>query len=145
RRAVPDGPRPARRLSHDVRRRERAGRRSGMSAGLGQITGVGVGPGDPDLVTVRAVRIIKAADVIAYHSAAHGRSIARAAAEPYLRAGQAEEVLRYPVTTEVSDHPDGYAGAMAEFYAEVTERLARHLQDGRDVVVLCEGDPSLYG
>jgi precorrin-2 C20-methyltransferase / precorrin-3B C17-methyltransferase len=111
----------------------------------GQLAGVGVGPGDPDLVTVRAARLITAADVIAYHCAPHGRSIARAAAEPYLRAGQTEEVLRYPVTTEGSDHPAGYAGAMAEFYAEVTQRLARHLQDGRDVVVLCEGDPSLYG
>lgn len=111
----------------------------------GQITGVGVGPGDPDLVTVRAARLITAADVVAYHCAQHGRSIARAAAEPYLRAGQTEEVLRYPVTTEITDHPGGYDGAMADFYAEITERLARYLRDGRDVVVLCEGDPSLYG
>jgi precorrin-2 C20-methyltransferase / precorrin-3B C17-methyltransferase len=121
------------------------GGRSEMSGRPGQITGVGVGPGDPDLVTVRAARLITAADVIAYHCAAHGRSIARAAAEPYLREGQVEEMLRYPVTTEVSDHPGGYAGAMAEFYEEVTQRLARHLQDGRNVVVLCEGDPSFYG
>jgi len=119
--------------------------RSEVSGRPGQITGVGVGPGDPDLVTVRAARLITAADVIAYHCAAHGRSIARAAAEPYLREGQIEEVLRYPVTTEASDHPGGYAGAMAKFYADVTQRLARHLQYGRDVVVLCEGDPSLYG
>jgi precorrin-2 C20-methyltransferase / precorrin-3B C17-methyltransferase len=116
-----------------------------MSDRAGQVTGVGVGPGDPGLVTVRAARLIKAAGVIAYHCAAHGRSIARAAAEPYLRPGQAEEVLRYPVTTEASDHPGGYAGAMTEFYAEAAERLGRHLQAGRDVVVLCEGDPSLYG
>jgi len=116
-----------------------------VSTRPGQITGVGVGPGDPDLVTIRAARLISAAYVVAYHCAAHGRSIARAAAEPYLRDGQVEEVLRYPVTTEVSDHPGGYDGAMAQFYAEATERLARHLQDGRDVVVLCEGDPSLYG
>jgi len=119
--------------------------RSELSGRPGQITGVGVGPGDPELVTVRAARLITEADVIAYHCAPHGRSIARAAAEPYLHEGQVEEVLRYPVTTEASDHPSGYAGAMAEFYAEVTQRLARHLQDGRDVVVLCEGDPSLYG
>jgi precorrin-2 C20-methyltransferase / precorrin-3B C17-methyltransferase len=116
-----------------------------MSERPGRITGVGVGPGDPDLVTVRAAGLVTAADVIAYHCGPHGRSIARAAAEPYLRAGQAEEVLSYPVTTEVSDHPGGYDGAMAEFYAEATERLARHLSGGRDVVVLCEGDPSLYG
>jgi precorrin-2 C20-methyltransferase/precorrin-3B C17-methyltransferase len=116
-----------------------------MSPRPGQITGVGVGPGDPELVTVRAARLISAADVIAYHCAAHGRSIARAAAVPYLRAGQTEEVLRYPVTTQTSEHPGGYEGAMAEFYTEATDRLARHLRDGRDVVVLCEGDPSFYG
>jgi precorrin-2 C20-methyltransferase / precorrin-3B C17-methyltransferase len=116
-----------------------------MSARAGQVSGVGVGPGDPDLVTVRAARLITAAGVIAYHCAPHGQSIARAAAEPYLRAGQVEEVLRYPVTTEASDHPDGYAGAMAGFYTEAAERLAGHLEAGRDVVVLCEGDPSLYG
>jgi precorrin-2 C20-methyltransferase/precorrin-3B C17-methyltransferase len=111
----------------------------------GRLTGVGVGPGDPDLVTFRAAKIITAADVIAYHCAAHGRSIARAAALPYLRAGQLEEVLRYPVTTEQASHPGGYPAALADFYAEAEQRLAGHLASGRDVAVLCEGDPAVYG
>lgn len=111
----------------------------------GRLTGVGVGPGDPELVTVRAARLIGEADVVAYHCARHGRSIARRAAEPYLHPGQIEEVLRYPVTTGEADHRDGYEGALADFYREACRRLARHLTQGRDVVVLCEGDPSLYG
>ena len=110
----------------------------------GVLYGVGLGPGDPDLVTVKAARLIGAADVIAYHSARHGRSVARSIAQPYLRGDQAEEQLVYPVTTEATDHPGGYQGAMEEFYAAAAERLAAHLAAGRDVVLLAEGDPLFY-
>ncbi|MEU7818316.1 precorrin-2 C(20)-methyltransferase [Pseudonocardia sp. NPDC049154] len=111
----------------------------------GTLYGVGLGPGDPDLVTIKAARLIGAADVIAYHSARHGRSIARRIAEPHLRGHQIEEPLVYPVTTETVDHPGGYQGAIDEFYAEAAERLAAHLAAGRDVVLLAEGDPLFYG
>src|SRR3954465_10339747 len=111
----------------------------------GTLWGVGLGPGDPELVTVKAARLIGAADVIAYHSARHGRSIARRIAEPHLRGDQIEEALVYPVTTETVDHPGGYQGAIDEFYAAAAERLAAHLDAGRDVVVLAEGDPFFYG
>ncbi|MGW0892051.1 precorrin-2 C(20)-methyltransferase [Saccharopolyspora sp. NPDC002578] len=111
----------------------------------GRLFGVGLGPGDPELVTVKAARLIGEADVIAYHSARHGRSIARSVAEPYLRAGQVEEPLVYPVTTETTNHPGGYQGAIDEFYAEAAERLAAHLAAGRTVALLCEGDPFFYG
>lgn len=110
----------------------------------GTLYGVGLGPGDPELVTVKAARIIGEADVVAYHSARHGRSIARRIAEPYLRAGQLEEHLVYPVTTETTDHPGGYAGAMEDFYREAADRIAAHLAAGRDVALLAEGDPLFY-
>ncbi len=105
---------------------------------------MGLGPGDPELVTVKAARVIGEADVVAYHSARHGRSIARRIAEPYLRPGQIEEHLVYPVTTETTDHPGGYAGAMEDFYRESAERIAAHLDAGRDVALLAEGDPLFY-
>jgi precorrin-2 C20-methyltransferase / precorrin-3B C17-methyltransferase len=110
----------------------------------GTLYGVGLGPGDPELVTVKAARLIGAADVVAYHCARHGRSVARAIAEPYLRGDQVEERLVYPVTTEVTDHPGGYEGAMEEFYAAAADRLTAHLAAGRDVVLLAEGDPLFY-
>ncbi len=116
-----------------------------MKDRTGRLYGVGLGPGDPELVTVKAARILAEVDVIAYHSARHGRSIARGVAAPYLRAGQVEEALVYPVTTESTDHPGGYRGALAEFYERCAERLAVHLDAGRDVAVLAEGDPFFYG
>ncbi|MFD2469943.1 precorrin-2 C(20)-methyltransferase [Amycolatopsis silviterrae] len=111
----------------------------------GRLYGVGLGPGDPELMTVKAARLIGEADVIAYHCARHGRSIARSVAEPYLREGQLEERLVYPVTTETTDHPGGYEGAIADFYELSAKKLAEHLDAGRDVVLLCEGDPFFYG
>ncbi|MBM7089760.1 precorrin-2 C(20)-methyltransferase [Streptomyces sp. S12] len=111
----------------------------------GKLYGVGLGPGDPSLMTVRAVEVIAEADVVAYHSARHGRSIARSIAARHLRADHIEERLVYPVTTETTDHPGGYQGAMDDFYAEASARLAAHLDAGRTVAVLAEGDPLFYG
>src|SRR3979490_211331 len=110
----------------------------------GTLWGVGLGPGDPELVTVKAARVIAEADVVAYHSARHGRSIARGIAEPYFRPGQIEEHLVYPVTTETTEHPGGYAGAMEDFYRESADRIAAHLDAGRNVALLAEGDPLFY-
>ncbi|GGQ72696.1 ATP-binding protein [Streptomyces asoensis] len=96
-------------------------------------------------MTVRAVEVIAGADVVAYHSARHGRSIARSIAARHIREDHIEEALVYPVTTETTDHPGGYKGAMEEFYAEASARLAAHLDAGRTVAVLAEGDPLFYG
>jgi precorrin-2 C20-methyltransferase/precorrin-3B C17-methyltransferase len=115
-----------------------------LSSTHGTLFGVGLGPGDPELVTVKAARLIASAEVIAYHCARHGRSIARSIAEPYLRGGQIEEQLVYPVTTESVDHPGGYEGAMSDFYEAAAARLAAHLSAGRDVVLLAEGDPLFF-
>ncbi|MBN6056551.1 precorrin-2 C(20)-methyltransferase [Nonomuraea sp. RK-328] len=114
-------------------------------ATTGRLYGVGLGPGDPELVTVKTARLIGEADVIAYHAARHGRSIARSIALPYMREGQIEELLLYPLTTETTDHPGGYQGALDDFYADCAGRLAAHLDAGRTVVVLAEGDPLFYG
>ncbi|PRQ12049.1 ATP-binding protein [Corynebacterium sp. 13CS0277] len=110
----------------------------------GRVIGVGVGPGDPELLTVAATKALAAADVVAYHAKPGGRSSARAAAAPYLPETVIEEFLEYPVTTGSTAHPGGYAGALADFYAEATARLGAHLAAGRTVVILALGDPMLY-
>ena len=111
----------------------------------GRLYGVGLGPGDPELVTLKAARIIASADVVAYHAGVGKQSNARRIAAGFIPAGAIEEELRYPVTTGTTDHPGGYAGAMAEFYEECADRLGAHLEAGRTVVVLAEGDPMFYG
>ncbi|EFH31688.1 precorrin-3B C17-methyltransferase [Streptomyces pristinaespiralis ATCC 25486] len=97
------------------------------------------------MMTLRAARVIAEADVIAYHCARHGRSIARSIAAPHLRPEHIEERLMYPVTVETTDHPGGYRGALDDFYEQAAARLAAHLDAGRTVAVLAEGDPFFYG
>jgi precorrin-2 C20-methyltransferase/precorrin-3B C17-methyltransferase len=110
----------------------------------GYLYGVGVGPGDQELITLKAARLIQDADVIAYHSGTAGRSIARTIADSLINENVIEELLIYPVTTGPTDHPLGYYGAVDDFYDESAERLSKHLDVGRTVVVLAEGDPLFY-
>lgn len=111
----------------------------------GRFYGVGLGPGDPELITRKAARIIGDADVVAYHAGVNKASYARTIAADLIRPGVLEEELRYPVTTGVTDHPGGYAGALADFYEASAARLAAHLTAGRTVALLTEGDPLFYG
>lgn len=106
---------------------------------------VGVGPGDPELITLKAARLIESADVVAYHQGVGKSSNARRIAAGLFPNGVAEEVLQYPVTTGVVDHPGGYDGAMNDFYDDCERRVGAHLSEGRDVVLLAEGDPLFYG
>ncbi|SEP78915.1 precorrin-2/cobalt-factor-2 C20-methyltransferase [Devosia sp. YR412] len=110
----------------------------------GKLVGVGTGPGDPELLTLKAVRAIESADVIAYFAKQGNSSNARAIVAD-LVTGQIEEQLGYPVTTEIDRRHDDYKSATAAFYAEAAERVAGHLDAGRTVAVLSEGDPLFYG
>ncbi|OAH63445.1 ATP-binding protein [Dietzia cinnamea] len=111
----------------------------------GRLYGVGVGPGDPELLTLKAARLIGAADVVAFHAGRGKESNARRIAADLIPAAAVKERLEYPVTTGTTDHPGGYAGAIADFYERSAARLAEHLAAGRNVVLLSEGDPLFYG
>jgi precorrin-2 C20-methyltransferase/precorrin-3B C17-methyltransferase len=107
----------------------------------GRLYAVGVGPGDPELLTLKAARLIAAADVLAYHSGTHGRSVARSIVADLIGSEVIEELLDYPVTTGPEIN---YYDTLDRFYDASAARLAVHLEAGRDVVVLAEGDPLFY-
>lgn len=115
-----------------------------MSAPRGRLIGIGLGPGDPELVTMKAVRLLREAPVAAYFAKAGCRGHARGIADRWL-SGQIEEPLHYPVTTEIPFDDPAYAACLSSFYAQGAARLAAHLAAGRDVALLCEGDPLFYG
>ncbi|MBW4022796.1 MAG: precorrin-2 C(20)-methyltransferase [Proteobacteria bacterium] len=111
----------------------------------GTLFTLGMGPGDPELLTLKAARILGTAPVVAYFAKAGQRGHARTIAEG--RIGPAAEELRfdYPVTVEIP-HTDGrYVDAMAGCYHAAAEAIAARLGQGLDVALLCEGDPFFYG
>jgi precorrin-2/cobalt-factor-2 C20-methyltransferase len=111
----------------------------------GKLLGVGVGPGDPELMTLKAMRALGEADVIAHFAKAGNASHSRAIAARHWRAGVAELPLLYPVTTELPKCSNGYRDMIREFYDKAAEKIAAHLEAGRVVAVICEGDPLFYG
>jgi precorrin-2/cobalt-factor-2 C20-methyltransferase len=114
-------------------------------SGPGWLIGVGVVPGDPELLTLKAVRAIESAQVVAHFAKAGNPSNARATAEEYLRPGVIELPLLYPVTTE---HPTGdpaYRTAIDAFFDAAAAQIVPHLEAGRSVAVLSEGDPLFFG
>lgn len=117
----------------------------GANVALGMLRGVGLGPGDPELVTVKAARLIGEAEVVAYFAKRGRPSNARAIAERWLRRGCKELLLAYPVTTEVPFDSPEYVAALASFHEESAQEIAAHLCRGCDVTLLCEGDPLFYG
>jgi precorrin-2/cobalt-factor-2 C20-methyltransferase len=111
-----------------------------------RLFGLGLGPGDPDFMTVRARHILERADRLAHFCKRGQRGNARTIADAVVGADPAREIaMVYPVTDEIpADHPD-YAAALRPFYEEVTTRIVGEVEAGRTVAVLCEGDPFFYG
>ncbi len=103
----------------------------------GTLYGVGVGPGDPELMTLKAARLIRAARVVAYPAPDSGESFARSIAAEAIAPGAVEIPMVVPM------RPDRFPAQ--EVYAGAARAIAAHLDEGTDVVVLCEGDPFFYG
>ncbi len=103
----------------------------------GKLYGVGIGPGDPELLTLKALRLIQGAPVLAYPAPDVGDSLARSIVAGHLPGGQIEYPIRIPMVTERFPAQDVYDKAARD--------IAEFLDAGQDVVVLCEGDPFFYG
>ena len=111
---------------------------------MGKIICTGLGPGDPELMSVRAFRLVQSARQVAYFRKAGRAGQARRSVEGLLHSEAVEYPMEYPVTTEMPfDSPD-YDAALSGFYDDWSARLL-DLSQGGDVIVLCEGDPFFYG
>lgn len=109
---------------------------------MARIICTGLGPGDPDLMSVRSDRLIRAATQVAYFRKAGRRGQARQIVEGMLAPGVVEWAMEYPVTTELPFDSPEYIDALARFYDDWAQRLA---EMPGEVIVLCEGDPFFYG
>ena len=103
----------------------------------GTLYGVGVGPGDPELITIKAIRVLKSVPVIAWPAPLKGASLARKIASPHIPDGLIEIPIRMPL--QVQSFPSEIV------YAKASKKIMSYLEGGRDVAVICEGDPFLYG
>lgn len=115
------------------------------SLATGRLIGVGTGPGDPELLTVKAVRALEKADVVAYFAKAGRHGNGRTVVDGLLRADVTLLPLYYPVTTEIDKHHDDYKRQITAFYDTSADAVAAHLNEGRTVAILSEGDPLFYG
>jgi precorrin-2/cobalt-factor-2 C20-methyltransferase len=111
----------------------------------GTVFGVGVGPGDPELMTMKAVRVLREARVVAFFAKRGKLGNAHATAARYLHPEAEQLALVYPYTVELSPRDPEYIAALRGFYDASAELIAQHLMRGQDVAVLCEGDPLFYG
>lgn len=103
----------------------------------GTLYGLGIGPGDPELVTAKAIRLLRDCPVLAWPAPLTGDGMARTIAAPHIPAGKTEIAIRLSFRPERDDTDAAYGAA--------AETIADHLRAGRDVAVLCEGDPLFFG
>ncbi len=111
----------------------------------GTLYGVGLGPGDPELMTLKAARILSGTKLIAYFSKGGKTGHARTIMSSYITDKHEEMPMVYPVTTEYPVSDPRYEVLIGEFYKDSSEKIAKRLRSGEDVAVLCVGDPFFYG
>ena len=111
---------------------------------MGKVICVGLGPGDPDLMSVRADRLVRGAAHVAYFRKAGRAGQARQIVNGLIGPDVHEYPMEYPVTTEIHFSDPEYNRQLAEFYEDWAKKLA-DLAETETVIVICEGDPFFYG
>ena len=111
---------------------------------MGKVICVGLGPGDPELMSVRADRLVRAARHVAYFCKEGRQGHARSIVDGVIAPDAIEYPMEYPVTTEIPLDDPRYNEMMAAFYEDWSARIAAVARE-TDIVVLCEGDPFFYG
>lgn len=111
----------------------------------GKLYGVGLGPGDPDLMSVKAHRLVRETRHVAYFRKKGRPGRARTIVEGMLCDEVVHLAMEYPVTTEIPLSDPRYNEVLAAFYRDWSARLEQTVRSGEDVAVLCEGDPFFYG
>lgn len=106
---------------------------------------LGMGPGDPELVTRKAERILRKAPIYAYFAKKGEVGHARKIAEDMISSDHQEIRFEYPITTEIHHKSDEYKQSLFLFYDHCADKIEQHLKTNQDVALLCEGDPLFYG
>jgi precorrin-2/cobalt-factor-2 C20-methyltransferase len=116
-----------------------------VPASGGRLFGVGLGPGDPELVTVKATKILASIPVAAYFAKKGANGRARAILDRWVGGTCLQLPFLYPVTTEMHFCDPAYIAELRGFYSEAEQAIAAQLVAGRDVALVCDGDPLFYG
>jgi precorrin-2/cobalt-factor-2 C20-methyltransferase len=111
----------------------------------GRLICIGVGPGDPELLTLKAVRLIGACRTIAHFAKRGHAGHAGPIAAPHIAPDAERLRFEYPYTTEIPVTDPAYQAAMEDFYDRSAAALAARLENGGKIGLLCEGDPFFYG
>lgn len=111
----------------------------------GKLFGIGVGPGDPELITIKALKYIEQSDVIAFPTATGNHSNAKATIKPYITENHQLLPLIYPVTAGPVADSSAYLPIMNNFYDETSNEIAALLEAGKNVSIICAGDPFVFG
>ena len=111
----------------------------------GKIYGIGLGPGDPALITLKSANLIKSSDYIFFFKKKNSESRAFSIVKEIIKDNAFKIALEFPITTEIDSMRKEYKNIMKNFYEQCVIKIDNILKKSRDICLLCEGDPFFYG